>query len=508
MAGAKDNLIMEDEIEIFLKKRAEAKETALLKDKPRENKTTGAETGGINTRLLKLIEDNLKVLDELHLKQIADIKKPKNKDQTPIEFQREKYAILASLASDLGLHGWNVITEEYNQFKEKNNEKYCPVNWLSENCKNASRVSFATHVAKLTHSRIKGASNIYDTSCSVADRYLVTASLESKVEDSALDNAAYSAVADLLRLRDDDKSLADYILEDDDTPFKAFTSDSILINAWIADLKKGLNNERKSSHTLAKQVYWPTKDGSGYHLLMPIVSSALAQAMHLRFTKFYEKASRDTIAFYKAGKYSPLKVVFFPKKAILKVTASNHTNASALNGKRGGKLSLLSCCAPIWSDSLKPPAQRQLFFEYQITSKTEKTVRELQKLLFVIKSNQLSTKSPKIHIQIQELIDSISKVIFCYIATVQSLKVHAGWSANSILKLSHQLLMDIYRDDKEFQQQRKNKEWKLEIAQDFGDWLNSRLIHKKLQLGPIQAALWRDIFKIRLWEFLADTEAN
>jgi CRISPR-associated protein Csy1 len=503
MAGAKDNLIMEDEIEIFFKKRAEVKETALLKDKPREIKITGAEIGGINTRLLKLIEDNLKVMDELHLKQIADIKKSKNKNQTPIEFQREKYVTLVSLASDLGIHGWNVMSEEYNQFKKKND----PVVTLSAICKNASRVSFATHVAKLTHSRIKGASNILDTSRSVSDRYLVTASLSSKEKDRAWDNSIYMPISELLSLECGDKSLADYVREDDEAPFKAFTSDTSLIKTWIANLKKGLVDERKSSHTLAKQVYWPVKDENDYHLLMPVVSSTLAQAMHLN-TKSYEKANMHTMALYRAGKYSSLKVVFYPKKAILKVTASEHRNVSNFNIVRKGKLSFLSCSAPIWSDSLKPPAQRQLFFEYQITSKTEETVKELQKLLFVIKSNQLSTKSPKIHIQIQELIDSISKVIFGYIATVQSLKDHSGWSENSILKLSHQLLMDIYRDDKEFQQQRKNKEWKLEIVQDFGDWLNSRLKHKKLQLGPIQAALWRGIFKIRLREFLADTEAN
>ena len=80
-----------------------------------------------------------------------------------------------------------------------------------------------------------------------------------------------------------------------------------------------------------------------------------------------------------------------------------------------------------------------------------------------------------------------------------------GWSKNSALKEAHQLWLDPYREDEEFQKKRNKKEWYYEIENDFSMWLNKQLEHKKMIPGNQLQRLWKDIFAPR---FHAITEVE
>ena len=508
MKAEQNQSVMAVEIKRFIEQRAVDKKLKLLKDKPKKNEKTGAESGGINEKLTKLIENKKALLSREQSNEFKKLRKDKN--QSNLEFQVDKYGKLSTLAKSVDFQSYLHIKDEYKSTQVKIRETYQPQQWLSDNCKNAAGVSFATHVAKLTHSSIKGATNIYDADESSFPGYLTTSTLREKYKDGALDDAKFSPVAALLKLSDSERTLGEYVLDNDVSPFLAFTQDQDieLATQWVTELKQAFESKGKSSHILARQVYWPV-EAQQYHLLLPMKSSSLAQALYIEFSRFFEKRNEWARKQKNVSKYSPDIIAYYPKKAVVKVTASNHTNASELNGKRGGRLQLISCFPPDWQTKIQPPKNQKSLFAYPVNQRTEVTVDELRRLLLSIKFKRVSIKEPEAHKEVMHLVEAITEEVLDYVALIQSLTEFAGWSAESKLQKSHQYLLDIYYADEEFQEQRKAGAWKKEISQNFADWLNARLKYKSsLKLGPIQAALWRNVFQERLRLFLAEMEVE
>lgn len=490
---------MADVIKEYINERRDKKEVALLKDKPKKH------VGGINFKLEEIIKKNANNQKELE-------KISKKKSQSVLQFQQEKMQGLISLAGDLNIDIQS-IKDEYEKSVSKINSEHDVLNWLSANCKNAFGVSFATHVIKLTHTRIKGASNIFDTLKSKKEQYLSTSTIQNIQLDSAFDNAAYASVATLLQLKHQDKTggyktLSQYVIKDDTSPFEAFTDDREKIKKWMVELKKAFGAERKSSHFLAKQVYYPLADSNGYHMLLPIVSSSMAHELYLRFSKVFDNGSKEAREQKKANLYTSDIVVYYPDKANIKVTARNPINASKLNSIRGGKLSLLSCSPPQRQQKLKPPINKPSLFYTELDYQSREPVRKLQKLLMAIKINERSKNDPKIHQRIMEFVDEIIAIVFNYVQSIQSLKNEAGWSEDSALKEAHQFWLDPYRDDEAFQKKRKQNEWHKEIEEDFSLWLNKQLEHKKMILGKQLQRLWKDLFIPRFKVFNAVSEVT
>lgn len=485
-------------IQSFIQERRDKKELSLLKDKPNKKNI-----GGINTKLEKLVKTNVKKDSEKKSQLEVLLKEKKSKDMSVLEFQKDKMRKLFSLATSLGLEGIEPIQDEFCKSVEKIDAEHVIATWLTDNCRNARGLSFASHVIKLTHSRISGASSIYDQSNQFNACYLTTSSMRSLILDSALDNAKFAPTATLLKLNHDGKSLSDYVLEGDSSPFATFSNNDELISEWMKELKQVFGSSRKSSHFLAKQIYFPLSSNPQYHLLLPVVSSSISHYIYLKVFDPDDKKAREQ---KKAGKYSSRSTVYYPNKAAIKVTASNHTNASELNGKRGGKLQLMPSLPPKWKKQIIIPKDKSSLFNNTINQNSKNSILKLQKLLLTIKSKELNRKDPKFHRQIVALINEIIEVIFDYVLSIQDMKDKAGWSAGSKLKEAHKLWLDPYREDENFQELRKDKSWLEEIKQDFALWLNKRLESKKLKMGKIQERFWVDLFSPRLREYLASTE--
>lgn len=501
MVGSDIDKRLSEAIASFLQSRAEIKEESLLKGDKKKL--------GYAMVLQNLVEDHQDLLSDAAVNEFQQLKKSKKgKEQTAIEFQREKYQQLVKLADNAGIVGRERIYADYEDALAKNLAKYQPKTWLNENCKHAAGISFATHVAKLTHSSISDATSIYNNQETTSGVYLITSSLAHKEQDSALDNAAYAAVAEFLKIQADDGSLGAALMDDNAAFLSPFSDDQGEIQNWMSNLKKAFISERNSSHTLAKQIYWPVTNPDQYHLLLPLTSSSMAQALHLKFSAHFDDQEKKAREQRRKRKYSPDMCIYYPNKAVQRVTASNHTNASALNGKRGGRIHLLSCAAPQWKTVVKVPSDTRSLFGYEVTGKTRELTAELQKYLLVLKIHDVSLKKTQVHRHIRSVVNAISAEVFDYCATIQALKGEAGWSKNSTLPLSHQLLLDIHRQDDDFRVHYRHDEWHREIAQDFGKWLNHRLKHKHLKLGPIQAGLWRDIFLTQLQTFAAEMEIS
>ena len=468
----------------------------LLKGKPKKNGS-----GGINFKLLE------KLKSALSKEKVAGLEK-KIKSEIDLLSEQKKHNMLVSQAEQENLDIKDII-EEYHQLLKKIEDKHDCNTWLSWAAEKAAGVSLATHVIKLTHSSISGtASCLYDKSIVQNNSYLTTAHVRKPVIDGT-GNAALAPIANLLQLTNENGSLAEQILANDDSGLTSFSENEDQLENWIAGFKKALDKPQKSSHYRAKQVYFPVADNK-YHLLSNVISSSLCQEMFIRFQKYWDAEEEEEVRGLKySEKYSPKLCVSYPKKAIIKVTASQHQNVSMLNRKRNGRLTLLSCQPPIWKRSLKPPANKRSLFYSENQYRSHDNVKALQRLLLAIKAKELSANNPRIHTRLTSLVEDIIETVFHYVSSIQNLKSQAGWSKNAKkLKLSHQLWLDPFRDEDEFQQQRKSMDWQAEICRDFSLWLNKRLDHKQLTLGKQQEAFWQKIFKSKLREFNAMMEAN
>jgi len=158
----------------------------------------------------KYLKDELKVVGELYKKVdylddaaiefLFDTKRnKKSNEQSAISFQRKRAVQVLRLSNQLeGL----VIDQKKEEYRKKIlalREKYTPCKWLSVNSDKAGSVSFATHVIKLTHSKIDTPS-LFDCIDKHDDAYLTTSTLTTKTIDGAVSGNQFAPIFQFLEL--------------------------------------------------------------------------------------------------------------------------------------------------------------------------------------------------------------------------------------------------------------------------------------------------------------------
>lgn len=496
-----------DKIIEYLNARRDGKEESFLKSKPNKNKQGKVTNGAIIERFIAELEKHFPSSDAKKL--LDPIKKSKKlTEQTSLSFQQQKLDKLLRLADDAVVDtAFAEIKNEYHEFINKNFNEHQPFNWLNQWSQKASDISFATHVGKLTHSSSKS-SSIFDSTKEHDDRYLSTNRLKNAFVDIASTNAASLPIADVLSLAVSGVSLLELVKSGEHSVFNRFTDDQKIIDQWVKNLKQSFDSNHKQSYFLSKQIYFPI-GRNDYHLLMPLNSSSLAHELYLEQKKRWDEP-RYKLAFDQKnnGKYSETIVAYYPNKALLHVTASNHSNASALNGKRGGRLILMSALPPQWSTKVPSYKDKDNLFSKLLAFELKNEINELFNYLSLLKNKQLSDSEPKRNADILQKVQAISAQLFNYIDTVNDAEENRGWTIDSKLDVEYQLLFEPWRNDETVINIKINNDWQFKIAKDFGRWLNQQLNkNKKLKLTPIQAALWTDCFKIQLKEYVAVQEA-
>ena len=491
MSEAENSLeTWEEVITNFLKKKCDEKEEKYLKE-------------GIK-RIGQLYE-KVDYFNENEIEFIFDTRKnKKSKNESALAFQRGRAIKIVKL--DLKPEDLNMAEEKENYKKCMKSfaEKYKIKNWLSTNCEKASSVSFATHVVKLTHSKIDTPS-LFDCIDEENNNYLTTSALKNKVIDGAVIGNQNAPIFQFLELELNGIKLAEQFSKDSRL-LEGFVSDDKegedLLNKWNQGFRKALDGGKPSTHFLAKQIYFPLNSQSQeYHLLCNVVSSSLAHAVYERV---FDDKQKIVIKTVKRGKFSQDHRIQFLQRSQLNVTASNHSNASQLNGKRGGKLHLFSTQPPTWQSQLKPPATRQSLFStlYNGTIKTE--IDYLRDFLMRFDKRDLSIKEPKRKRHLERWVNNIIDEFLFYIATIQNLS--PGWSAMEDIKLKkeHQYLLDSYRKDEAFQLAWHNTDWQAVIRADFAQWLNRQILgkDKKFTPKPEHTRLWKKLLEQPLREYV------
>ena len=381
--------------------------------------------------------------------------------------------------------------------------KYDYSNWLNWAGQYAGNVSFSTHVAKLTHSSIKGGSSIYFDRRDEHPEYLTTSALRNKPIDVSQTDNKYAPIGKFLKLKSGLETVANKLIKSDISDFRVFAKDEEQLKKWQQGFLNAFGDEQPASHSLAKQVYFPIADG--YHLISPLASSSLDQIVFEKIDEVkFGETSKGIRRQKRENKYASGPAIYYPDLAVIKVTASNHGNASPLNGERGGRRYLFSTKTPQWKTRLSPPVNQKDMFYGEFDSRAWRSARSLQKYLLAFQDRK---SNKRIRDNVKKSVNHIIDTLFNYAVEIQNMVDEAGWSERAVtLKKAHGLWLDPYRKDEQFQQTRRRGDWQAEVCYDFGIWLNQKLRHKKMTFEKLEAKSWANILKKRLREFERDLE--
>lgn len=434
-------------------------------------------------KLRKKINSKLKELDRKSLKE--DTKREKNEE-------------LKILKKELTEQRKNSMNGEMRDWFEKLVNNAISLN----RNKNETSISLLTHPIKLTHSSIKGATNIFFENTSCNNQYFSTSSILDKKLDIGYPDNKLAPVGKLLLFLYEKNCINRIPTMNDFNIFKPFAENDEQFKKWIKGFSLYFHVNILSSHSLAKQMYFPIV--SDYHMISPLVSSTLEQSLFEKIQYSKAKERKKNREQKRDGKYHQDINIWYPNLAILKVTASQNGNASLLNGKRMGVRYLFPSTPPQWKSSIKPPLNSTSLFLGEYERRVWKQIKELQEYLLKITDNK-----PNMYIRdnVRGSINWIIDTLFNYVAEIQNLKELRGWSQEEgKLKESHRLWLDPYCEDKLFQTNRKNGKWQDEVCLDFGLWLNKKLEHKEMLFVKINSDRWAKILKGRLREFERDLE--
>ncbi|AOR62325.1 type I-F CRISPR-associated protein Csy1 [Pectobacterium wasabiae] len=377
--------------------------------------------------------------------------------------------------------------------------KYEVRNWLTDAASRAGQISLVTHALKFTHSDARG-SSIFSANTVADAKTLSTATLVQPAID-AVGNAAALDVAKLLQTEYEGDSLVAALQRGDHRALEALAESPEQLAQWLAGFQQVFTDRQPSSHKLSKQIYFPLANGE-YHLLSPLYSSSLAQALYQRITavRFGDEAKAIRRA-QKVSQWHDQLSISYPNLAVQNMGGTKPQNISALNSSRSGRSYLLSSAPPQWNHIEKPPQQHESIFRPrgEVDYHTRATLAQMQRFLLSVKDVE---NNRDIRQQRLRYLDQLIDQLFFYVASVQNLPV--GWSAESELKRAQQLWLDPYRADTDtvFRREREAGDWQQAVAYDFGRWLNRRLKHENLIFGEVERREWSTaaLFKRRMRE--------
>lgn len=463
-----------------------------------ENKSNDDEEKYLKEEIKKIDKDlkSENYFNDEDLKVIFTAKKAK--EIFAIDFQRQKIQSILNCESI----DTKSLSENYINRCNELREKYNPSVWLSKNAQQAKSVSFSTHVVKLTHSKITSPS-FYDCIDSKKNSQLSTSALKTKIIDGAVAGNQFAPIFQFLELEFNGNKLSVELAKNENKILESFAKDENELDLWNNGFKQALSVKEISSHSLTKQIYFPISKQK-YHLLCNVKSSSLAHKIYESI--FYKQPAREQ---RNKNKFSERTVTSFINKAKLGITGSNHSNASQLNGKRGGKLFLFSTQPPIWQSTIKPPIyKKSLFDNYYTSQNTKESIKHIVDFILRFEKIDLSIKNQDKKQWIEKWTNYIIDDFVFYMITIQNLP--AGWSNISDIKLkpAHQYLLDPYCDDVEFQANIKENDWQKIVVNDFVTWLDKQLLNNNKLFTPQKqySKIFKDLMTTQLRE-LNDTIA-
>jgi CRISPR-associated protein Csy1 len=375
--------------------------------------------------------------------------------------------------------------------------EHLPDNWLTKAAAKAKEIQLVTHALKFTHTDAKG-SNIYDTNSIYEEKnsYLSTASL-STPELDITGNAAALYIAPLLQLSSEGKKLIDYLQEGDGSPLAPFSSSAEQLQSWVEGFQQVLKDKQPSSHTLAKQLYFPVNtNNDSYHLLTPLFATSFAHALYEKIADArYSELNQSIRKSRRNDLYHEGVDTQYPSVVVQNFGGTKPQNVSQLNSKRHGKVFLLHTAPPVWRKKITIPTQNIFIGEYNKRAKS--TAWHMQRHLLQVldkESNRLIRQKRA------DYVNNLIEILFAYVAQIHQLETPPGWSMQTKLSEAQKVWLDPYCEA--LQSIRSTGQWQQQIAEEFAQWLNNKLQHKQLTVGDVEYYEWAKILnkKLKEWE--------
>jgi len=384
-------------------------------------------------------------------------------------------------------------------------QQFLPAYWLDSAARRVGQIQAVTHSLKSVHPDAKGTSLYCEPGSLTPVPVVGSHCLGDNFEPDVVGNAAALDVFRFLKLEHEGQSLLELAAAEDADLAHALSGDPAQAKAWMSAFAS-LSDPRRgqtSTHTLAKQVYWPVgtdvHDDTGYHLLSPLYPSSLTHKVFemLQDTRFSDetKAAREA---RKAGQYSEWPVHEYPDLAVRKMGGTKPQNIGQLNAQRVGNNYLLASLPPVWHHAeTKPLVQVSLFPSYGRRPGVKAALRDLLAFLKADPARNRATRQRR-----AALVDTLIDEFLQLRAELRSLP--PGWSQQPDCALSdlHARWLDpagCAQADAEFSRN-PPADVAERISADFATWLNSK-IGKFLPVGDDEFRAWRK-------EMLAQIEAE
>lgn len=373
--------------------------------------------------------------------------------------------------------------------------QFQPAAWLEGAARRVEQIKAVTHSLKPIHPDAKGSSLFREPATLAPLAELGSHVLGTGFDADVVGNAAALDVYKFLKLEHQGQSLLRLATQADEDLGAALSDDPAQANAWLTAFA-GLSEARGqlSSHTLAKQLYWPVgddpHDDAGYHLLAPLYPTSLVHRVYqtLQDDRFGEEAKAAREA-RKSGAWHERPVHEYPHLAIQKLGGTKPQNISQLNTERRGDNLLLASLPPVWQSAEVRPVlgTASLFDVLRWRPEARRLAADLRRLLESDPARNLETRTRR-----DEWVDALLDELMQFTAEQQTLP--PGWTADPRCELppSHRAWLD--PDGVEtFPPDLIDG-----LARDFANWLNHQL-RNPLPMGDAEYLHWcqqaRELFK-------------
>jgi CRISPR-associated protein Csy1 len=383
--------------------------------------------------------------------------------------------------------------------------KYDYSTWLADAARRVGQIQAVTHVLKATHPDARGSSLHAPPATLPQHNEIGTHVLGENYAGDIVGNAAALDVYKFLKIEVDGRQLLDWMQADDADLLAVLHEEADTAREWMLAFK-GLIRPRQAlaSHEKAKQLYWcasgePTDDAA-FHLLQPLFSSSLAQAVHenindARFgevNKQARQAKRQNE--WHEGIYRDYRNL-----VTRKLGGAKPQNISQLNSERGGVNYLLASLPPTWNQD---QPKQFLYIDSALGrfNRYEGIQELVAALLNLLKSNPtptVETRSARERIE-----QAMGHSLAAFGLATQQL-FQPGWTRDDDcrLPLCEQLWLDPERAELPIREQHSDedtafanafewKDWPDEVAHRFGNWLNDILVKHGFPVGDIEHAHW------------------
>lgn len=359
--------------------------------------------------------------------------------------------------------------------------------WLEDAARRVGYIQAVTHSLKPIHPDAKG-SSLYASPKGLQQLDEVGSHvMGSQFVADVVGNAAALDVYKLLKLTYQGKSLLSMAVQADADFGAALSDDPTKSQAWMTAFA-ALSDARGrlSSHTLAKQLYWPVgddpHDDASYHLLAPLYPTSLVHRVYqaLQDDRFSEeaKAARDA---RRAGQWHARPVREYPNLAIQKLGGTKPQNISQLNSERRGDNVLLASLPPVWQSAEVRPAWGvdSLFMVFRRRAEARRLIDLLRRFLGSDPARNLEARTRR-----DECVESLLDELVQF--TTEQHTLEPGWTADTRCKLSaeHRAWLDPEGVPD------TPPDLVDELAHDFAVWLNHEL-RGRLAVGDAEYQHWR-----------------